>query len=279
MYTHDMWFRLENMLVSYADDATLLARIPSSNMRSDVTVSFNRYLSKISTRCNLWGMRLNPNKTQSMIVSRSRTVFPPHPDLLVGSTSLNSCEFFKILGVTFDSKFTFERHIRSISSLDAQKIGLLRKSFRIFGDHDVLLRCFNSFILPCLEYCSPVWSFAVDSHLKLLDKNLRACKFIIPNLTISLQHRRFISYCVCFTRIFTILPILSILNFPTCSTPGESLEVSFSPMTFHISQYSRCFIPATTKLWNELPSMIVEATELQKFKIGTNAFILGVYGL
>ena len=51
-----------------------------------------------------------------MIVSRSRTVFPPHPDLLVGSTSLNSWDSLKILGVMFDSKFTFERHICSISS-------------------------------------------------------------------------------------------------------------------------------------------------------------------
>ena len=83
----------------------------------------------------------------------------------------------------FDSKFNFERHILSISSSVAQKIGILRKSFRIFGDHDVLLRCFNSFIRPCLEY----WSSAADSHLKLLDKNLRACKFLIPNLAISLK--------------------------------------------------------------------------------------------
>ena len=102
------------MLVSYADDATLLAHIPSPNMRSDVTESHNRDLSKISTWCNLWGIRLNPNKTQSMIVSRSRTVFPPHRDLLVGSTSLNSCDSFKILGVMFDSMFTFEKHIYSI---------------------------------------------------------------------------------------------------------------------------------------------------------------------
>ena len=91
-----------------------------------------------------------------MIVSRSRTAFPPHPDLLVGSTSLNSGEFFKILGVTFDSKFTFERHIRSISSLVAQKIGLLRKSFRISGDHDVsiLLSYLVWSIAPCLVLCS-----------------------------------------------------------------------------------------------------------------------------
>ena len=107
-------------------------------MRSDVTESLNRDLSKISTWCNLWSKRLNPNKTQSMIVSRSRIVFPSHPDLLVGSTSLNSCDFFKVLGVMFDSKFTSERHIRSISSSVAQKIGLLRKSFRIFGNHGLI---------------------------------------------------------------------------------------------------------------------------------------------
>ena len=49
LYTHDMWFELENMLVSYADDANLLACIPSPNMRSFVTESLNRDLSKIST--------------------------------------------------------------------------------------------------------------------------------------------------------------------------------------------------------------------------------------
>ena len=96
-HTHDMWFGLENMLVSYADDASLLARIPSPNMRSDVTKSLNRDLSKISKWCNLWGMRLNPNETQQMTVSRCRTVFPPHPDLLVGSTSLYSVTLLKFL--------------------------------------------------------------------------------------------------------------------------------------------------------------------------------------
>ena len=42
-----MWFGLENMFVSYADDATLLTRIPFPNTRSDVIKSLNRDLSKI----------------------------------------------------------------------------------------------------------------------------------------------------------------------------------------------------------------------------------------
>ena len=52
VYTH-MWFGVENMLASHVGDATLLARIPSPSMRSDVAESFNRDLSKISIWCNL----------------------------------------------------------------------------------------------------------------------------------------------------------------------------------------------------------------------------------
>ena len=74
----------------------------------------------------------------------------------------------KILGVMSDSKFTFERHICSFSSLVGQKIGLLENCFRVFGDQTVLLRCFNSFIFPYLEHCSPVLFFTADSHFNFL---------------------------------------------------------------------------------------------------------------
>ena len=67
-----MWFGLENKLIAYADDATLLASIPSPDMRELVAESLSRDLARINTWCKTWGMKLNPNKTQSMIVSRSR---------------------------------------------------------------------------------------------------------------------------------------------------------------------------------------------------------------
>ena len=186
----------------------------------------------------------------------------------------------------FDNKFTFESYICSISSSVAQNIGLLRKSVSVFGDHDVLLRCFNSFILPCLEYCSPVWSSVADSHIKCFDKNLRACKFSVSNLTISLLHCHSISSLCMLYKIFNnhLHPLhseLPNLFHPRSVTRGSLCINSLysSPMRFHTSQYSRFFIPATTKLWNELPSMTVEAVELQKFKLGANAFLLGMSGL
>ncbi|WP_435316584.1 hypothetical protein, partial [Klebsiella pneumoniae] len=92
--------------------------------------------------------------------------------------------------VTLDSKLTFEDHIRSVASSLAQKIGLLRKSFRIFNDQSVLKNCFNSFILPCFEYCAPVWASAADSHLNLLDQNLNAIKFLVLDINVNLWHHR-----------------------------------------------------------------------------------------
>ena len=46
-----MWSGLKYTLVSYVDDVTLLARVPSPNVRSDVTETLNKGLSKINAWC------------------------------------------------------------------------------------------------------------------------------------------------------------------------------------------------------------------------------------
>ena len=281
LYTHDMWFGLENKLVAYADDATLLAVIPSPDMRLSVSESINRDLAKINEWCKQWGMKMNPKKTQSMILSRSRTIHPQHPDLYIDNEPLTTNNSFKILGVTFDRKLTFEAHLRSMSKLISQKLGLLRKSVKIFGDQSVLLKCFNSFILPSFEYCSPVWSSAAESHLKLLDKNLNGCKFLIPDLDTNLGHRRSVSSLCMLFKIYSNpehplhseLPNLFVPLRLTRAAAG-SHNHSFVRVRCNTVQFSRSFIPASTKSWNDLPGDVVECLDLQRFKVKMNKFLL-----
>ena len=280
LYTHDMWFGLENKLIAYADDATLIAPVPSPELRASVAESLNRDLAKINYWCTSWGMKLNAKKTQSIIVSRSRTPDPPHPDLLINDIPVSSCDSFKLLGVMLDSKFTFEDHIRSISSSISQKIGILRKSYKVFGEQDILKKCFNAFILPCFEYCAPVWSSAANSHLNLLDRNLRAIKFLIPDLNVDLWHRRAISsLCILYKIIHNADHPLH-QDLPNFYAPQRVTRIAlnsnsraFTPMRFNTTQYSRSFIPNTTKLWNGLPSVVVESSDMQNFKVGANAFL------
>ena len=53
-------------------------------------------------------------------------------------------------------------------------------------------------------------------------------------------------------------------------------NLAFSSVRFNTNQYSRSFIPAVTKLWNDLPNNVVELDDLQKFKVAANAHLLRI---
>ena len=95
-------------------------------------------------------MKLNASKTKTMIVSRSRTMHPQSPPLTIWGTILKESDDLVILGVTFDSKLTFEKHLRLVSRAASQRLGILRKSWRVFNDRSLLERCFRGFVLPIL---------------------------------------------------------------------------------------------------------------------------------
>ena len=75
---------MENKLIAYADDSTLIAVVPSPGLRVAVAESLCWDIVKVSARCDLWGMKLNASKTKTMIVSRSRTMHPQSPALTIG---------------------------------------------------------------------------------------------------------------------------------------------------------------------------------------------------
>ena len=79
------------------------------------------------------------------------------PQLTIGGTVLMESDDLVILGVTFDSKMTFENHLRCVCRAASQRLSILRKSWQVFHDKLLLGRCFRGFVLPVLEYCSAVW--------------------------------------------------------------------------------------------------------------------------
>ena len=168
----------KNKLIGYANDSTLIAVVPSPGVRVTVAGSLRRDYVKVSEWCDLWGMKLNSSKTKTMIVSRSRTMRPKSPALTIGGTVLKESDDLVILGVTFDSKMTFEEHLRSVSRAASEQLGILRKSWQVFHDRLLLGRCFRGFVLHVLEYCSSVWCSAADTHFKLLDSVVSGTRFL-----------------------------------------------------------------------------------------------------
>ena len=76
LYTSELYSILENKLMGYADDSHFIAVLPSPGVRVTVADFLIGDLGRASERCDLWGMKLNANKTKTMIVTRSRTMHP-----------------------------------------------------------------------------------------------------------------------------------------------------------------------------------------------------------
>ena len=117
LYTGEMFELVENRLYAYADDSILLAVVLKPAQRAAVAETLNRDLSRIQEWCNQWCMILNPNKTKAVVVSRSRTVNPPHGDLALSGISICASPNLYILGVKFNNWLTFEDHKCVVLSL------------------------------------------------------------------------------------------------------------------------------------------------------------------
>ena len=79
LHTSEIFSILENKLIGYADDSSLMAVVPPPGVRVVVPESLIRDLGRVGEWCDLWEMKLNASKTKTMIVSRSCTMYPQSP--------------------------------------------------------------------------------------------------------------------------------------------------------------------------------------------------------
>ena len=180
MFTSKFFSILENTLIGYSVDGSDslchfdgccdIPRRPSYSSRVLI-----RDLGRVSEWCDLRGMKFNASKTKTMIVSRSRTMHPQSPPLTIGGTVLKESDGLVILGVTFDSKMTFEKHLRSVSRAASQRLDILRKSWRVFHDRSALGRCFRG--LSC-----PFWStvLLLGARLSIHTVNCGTVQSVVP---------------------------------------------------------------------------------------------------
>ena len=118
-------------------------------------------------------MRLNSKKTKTLVVSRSRTSAFGYGVLTLGSAELVEIRGLRILGVTFDSMLTFEKHLQKIVSKAAKNLKVVRRAGKLFDYLRALKGCFYAYVLSNLKYCASVWMSSTESHLNLLDSIVR----------------------------------------------------------------------------------------------------------
>ena len=74
LYTSELFSILENKLIGYADDSTLMVVVLSPGIRVVVAESLIHDIGMVSEWCDPWGMKLNASKPKTMIVLKSCTM-------------------------------------------------------------------------------------------------------------------------------------------------------------------------------------------------------------
>ena len=75
LYTSEH-FSIQDKLIGFAEDSTLMAIVPSPCIWVTVAASLIRDLGRVSEWCDLWGMKFNSSEAKTMIASMSLTMHP-----------------------------------------------------------------------------------------------------------------------------------------------------------------------------------------------------------
>jgi hypothetical protein len=233
-------------------------------------------LEAISDWSLTWQLPLSPGKCNWMHISNHQA--PCNLSFSLSGCCLKKVDEVKDLGVLFDSKLNFSNHICSIVARAKQRIFLLKKSF-VCSDSHVLILGFKTYILPILEYCSPVWSPSSVSDILKLESVQRSFTKALPSFSnlsyehrlikaglISLERRRLnadliLLYKIIHKLIDTVL--FDSIVFDPKFTRGNTFKIRHLPARLNIRL--NFYIVRTIRVWNSLPDAVVCCESVDSF--------------
>ena len=185
------------------------------------------------------------------------------------------------LGVHFNSRLNFTNHISIIIAQAKKRLFLLRKSFLSKNLNILILHVgFKTYIIPILEYCSPVWNPHVLTDINRLESVQRVFTKKLLGFeglnyparlgkagldTLELRRLR-ADLCLCYNilngRIDT--PVSSFFIFDSSKTRGHSRKLKIlAPRLDSILYF---FSHRIVRVWNSLSDKSVSANSIGSFK-------------
>lgn len=148
-------------LVKYADDITAIAKICKGEQ---VETKLQSIIFHLQTQINNLHLQINLTKTQAMFIPNARLT----EERMFNDTSYSHTSALKILGVTFNSKLTWQQHIDTVCKKAASRFFILR-SLRRFIPADKLLVLYYGLVRSILEYAAPLFTSLTCKEKRYLD--------------------------------------------------------------------------------------------------------------
>ena len=174
VFINDIVAEVDCSIKLFADDTSIYMIIDNPLLNA---IQLNQNLNKIHNCSKKWLVNFNPQKTETLLISRK--TFPTyHPPLFMNNTPIQEVSEHKHLGLIFDTSCQWKSHIDYILEKASNKLKLLRAlKFQI--DRKSLQTMYFSFIRPVIEYSDIVWDNCTQTLKEKLEKiNIEAARIV-----------------------------------------------------------------------------------------------------
>ena len=147
---NDLHNGLNSNVKLFADDASMFSVVHNT---TDSANLLNSDLSKINKWTLQWKMSFNPGPIQQAqeVIFSHKTSKRNHPGFMFNNNIVSLTTNHKHLGMIFDSKLSFDKHLKSMLIKMSKTVGLLRK-FQVILPRTSLITIYKSFARPHLDY-------------------------------------------------------------------------------------------------------------------------------
>ena len=260
----------------YADDLKLFKEI----ITPDDAEALQGDLDILYDWSNYSLLHFHPDKCVSMRLKQNTREPPVNCFYNMDATRLKVVNVEKDLGVIIDSSLSFDEHISTVVKKANSLMGMIRRSF-LYLDKDMFRRLFTAIVRPHLEYGAPIWNPHFKKHIDLIESVQRRATKLIPGLfdlsykerlkllkLPTLEYRRYRGDMIELYKMTHGLydngATQNFLSFTPSHCRGHKFNLEKSYSKKDIRRFS--FRHRTTNQWNNLPTKVPEADNINLFK-------------
>lgn len=257
----------------------------------------NEDLDSVFAWTQKFGLQINASKTQIMITGSNgllskvdtRTV----PAAKYNGIPLNFCKEVKNLGLFISNNLSWDSHITETSKKIYGSLHSLKRLKNFLPQH-ARITLVTSLLLPFLDYADVCYSDATEEQLNRLERLLNLCiryiyglrkydhvsQFRVQLKWLNIRSRRnahivFLLYNVLFNPYSPNYLKERFTPLSSLGRPERSSQVHQLMIPPHkTSLYSDSFTVTATRLWNDLPPDIRQASSIGIFKSKVHNYYL-----
>jgi Reverse transcriptase (RNA-dependent DNA polymerase) len=163
IFINDLMEMFTDMVRSqmFADDLKLYTVLTTSGGDSFLQEALN----KLCAWAKDWQLPISTQKCHILHIGNCVT----NSEFLLNSDVVDMVSSYKDLGVTMDQHLTFSEHVQKITANAHKRANLILKTF-VSKDARTLIKAFNVYVRPLLEYCSSIWSPATVKDVNAIEQ-------------------------------------------------------------------------------------------------------------